>query len=336
MDFMLLDPNPGAPSPFHAAELAVQTRVGVAARADAGGRRGIRDHLPEPHREFFAELPWLLLGGLDGQGQPWATVRWGAPGFVTAPASRTLRVQPDAAPGDPLLGHLQAGAPLGLLGIAPHTRRRNRVNGVIAAHTQGVLEIAVQQSFGNCAKYIQSRTARRIEAGTRRAGAEVAEVTRAPHLGPAERALLARSDTFFIASAHMDSAVPGARGADMSHRGGPPGFIRVNDERTLTVPDFAGNAFFNTLGNLSHDPRAGLLFIDFENGDLLHVAAHAEIIWDGPEVARVVGAQRLVRFHVREVRRRAGALPFSWSAAQLAPQFAAQAAAAAAPSLDLT
>jgi len=330
MTFMLLDPNPGAASPFHAAELAVQTRVGVAARADAAGRRGIRDHLPEQHRAFFAELPWLLLGGLDAQGQPWATVRWGAPGFIAAPDPHTLRVQPDAAPGDPLLGHLQAGASLGLLGIVPHTRRRNRVNGVIAAHAQGVLEIAVQQSFGNCAKYIQSRMASASEPAVPRAHVEAGDVVQAHHLGPAERALLARSDTFFIASANMDTAAPGARGADVSHRGGPPGFIHVDDERTLTVPDFAGNAFFNTLGNLSHDPRAGLLFIDFDNGDLLHVAADAEIMWDGPEVARVVGAQRLVRFHVREVRRRAGALPFSWSAAEWAPQFAAQAAAAAA------
>ncbi|MBZ4358990.1 pyridoxamine 5'-phosphate oxidase family protein, partial [Mycobacterium tuberculosis] len=80
----------------------------------------------------------------------------------------------------------------------------------------------------------------------------------------------------------------------VSHRGGMPGFVRVDDARTLTTPDFSGNRFFNTLGNLQHDPRAGLLFVDFDNGDLLYVAARAEIVWDGPLVASFDGAQRVV------------------------------------------
>ena len=45
--------------------------------------------------------------------------------------------------------------------------------------------------------------------------------------------------------------------------------VRIDDARTLTFPDYTGNAYFNTLGNISRNPRAGLLFIDFSNGDLL-------------------------------------------------------------------
>ncbi|MEK8004536.1 pyridoxamine 5'-phosphate oxidase, partial [Burkholderia contaminans] len=65
-----------------------------------------------------------------------------------------------------------------------------------------------------------------------------------------------------------------------------------------------------------------------DNGDLLYVAARAEIVWDGPLVASFDGAQRVVRFHVREVRRMRAVLPFRWSAVERAPQFAAMAAGA--------
>jgi hypothetical protein len=109
-----------------------------------------------------------------------------------------------------------------------------------------------------------------------------------------------------------------------------PGFVRVDDAHTLTTPDFSGNRFFNTLGNLQLDPRAGLLFVDFDSGDLLYVAADAEIVWDGPLVASFDGAQRVVRFRVREVRRTRRVLPLRWSPVERAPQFAAATRAPAA------
>ncbi|MCA7949071.1 pyridoxamine 5'-phosphate oxidase family protein [Burkholderia seminalis] len=312
-------------APFHAGELAVQQRAGVTAAAAAAGRRGIRRFMPDQHRAFFAQLPFFVLGGVDAHGQPWATLRAGAPGFVTSPDPRTLRIAARALPGDPLAGTWQPGAALGGLGIEFDTRRRNRVNGVVRAVDGDALTIAVEQSFGNCAKYIQGRKPTFI---AREADAAVApDVSDA--LSDADRALLAQADTFFVASANTSAEAGAARGADVSHRGGLPGFVRVDDAHTLTTPDFSGNRFFNTLGNLQHDPRAGLLFIDFDSGDVLVVAARAEIVWDGPLVASFDGAQRVVRFHVREVRRLRAVLPFRWSAVERAPQFAATAAASA-------
>ncbi|WP_175783562.1 pyridoxamine 5'-phosphate oxidase family protein [Burkholderia ambifaria] len=308
-------------APFHAGELAVQQRAGVTAAAGAAGRRGIRRFMPDQHRTFFAQLPFFVLGGVDAHGQPWATLRVGMPGFVTAPDARTLHIDGDALPGDPLAGAWQPGAPLGGLGIEFDTRRRNRVNGVVRAVDGGALTISVEQSFGNCAKYIQGRKATFVaREGDASGAADVSD-----RLSDADRALLAQADTFFVASANTSADAGAARGADVSHRGGMPGFVRVDDACTLTTPDFSGNRFFNTLGNLQHDPRAGLLFIDFDSGDVLYVAARAEIVWDGPLVASFDGAQRIVRFHVREVRRTRGALPFRWSALERAPQFAAMA-----------
>ncbi|MBR8130088.1 pyridoxamine 5'-phosphate oxidase family protein [Burkholderia ambifaria] len=308
-------------APFHAGELAVQQRAGVTEAAGAAGRRGIRRFMPDQHRAFFAQLPFFVLGGVDAHGQPWATLRVGMPGFVTAPDARTLHIDGDTLPGDPLAGAWQPGAPLGGLGIEFDTRRRNRVNGIVRAVDGGALTIAVEQSFGNCAKYIQGR---KPTFGAREGDAS-GEADVSDRLSDADRALLAQADTFFVASANTSADAGAARGADVSHRGGMPGFVRVDDACTLTTPDFSGNRFFNTLGNLQHDPRAGLLFIDFDSGDVLYVAARAEIVWDGPLVASFDGAQRVVRFHVREVRRTRGALPFRWSVPERAPQFAAMA-----------
>lgn len=311
-------------APFHAGELAVQQRAGVTDAAGAAGRRGIRRFMPDQHRTFFAQLPFFVLGGVDAHGQPWATLRAGALGFVMSPDARTLRIAAPALPGDPLAGAWRPGAPLGGLGIEFDTRRRNRVNGVVRAVDGDALTIAVEQSFGNCAKYIQGRTPTLVA----RDGDTQVEPDVSDRLNDADRALLAQADTFFVASANTSADAGAARGADVSHRGGMPGFVRVDDAHTLTTPDFSGNRFFNTLGNLLHDPRAGLLFVDFDSGDLLYVAARAEIVWDGPLVASFVGAQRVVRFHVREVRRMRAVLPFRWSAVERAPQFAAMTAAA--------
>ncbi|AKM02228.1 pyridoxamine 5'-phosphate oxidase family protein [Burkholderia pyrrocinia] len=314
-------------APFHAGELAVQQRAGVTEAAGAAGRRGIRRFMPDQHRTFFGQLPFFVLGGVDAHGQPWATLRAGAPGFVTSPDARTLRIAAPALPGDPLAGAWRPGAPLGGLGIEFDTRRRNRVNGVVRAVDGDALTIAVEQSFGNCAKYIQGRKPSFVARDGRDGDMQVAPDV-SDRLGDADRALLAQADTFFVASANTSADAGAAHGADVSHRGGMPGFVRVDDAHTLTTPDFSGNRFFNTLGNLQQDPRAGLLFVDFDSGDLLYVAARAEIVWDGPLVASFDGAQRVVRFHVREVRRMRAVLPFRWSAVERAPQFAAMAAAA--------
>jgi ferredoxin-NADP reductase/predicted pyridoxine 5'-phosphate oxidase superfamily flavin-nucleotide-binding protein len=307
-------------SPFHAAELLAQQRAGVSSQADSSGRRSIRRHMPEQHRQFFAEQPFMVFGGVDAGGQPWATLRASAPGFVSSPDANTLRVEGGALPGDPLAATWRPGAMIGGLGLQPQTRRRNRINGRVRSSEGGTLLIDVTQSFGNCAKYIQSRTPTFIERGAV-AGSLQTEV--ATQLSEGDRALLKKADTFFIASANLEEDAQLAKGVDVSHRGGAPGFVRVDDANTLTTPDYSGNNFFNTIGNLIHDPRAGLLFIDFATGDLLYLAVRAEVIWEGRELAAFDGAQRLVRFHIDEVRRSWGVLPFRWSDVELAPQFAA-------------
>jgi ferredoxin-NADP reductase/predicted pyridoxine 5'-phosphate oxidase superfamily flavin-nucleotide-binding protein len=314
-------PAPSAPlatdSPFHQAELEIQERLGVRKKLHNSARAGIRNFMPDQHREFFAQLPFLMIGAVDHDGQPWASILVGRPGFISSPDATTLRIDARPLAADPLNDSLRAGADVGLLGIEPPTRRRNRMNGVLAASDERGFTVHVSQSFGNCPQYIQSRDHRFVSDPSDRKRSPVA--VQSSRLTDADSNLIRSADTFYIASANTRADAGVAKGADVSHRGGRSGFVRIDDDGTLTTPDFLGNYFFNTIGNLQVDPRAGLLFIDFDSGDLLYIACDAEIIWDGPEVAAFAGAERLVRFHLRRIVRVGNALPLRWSGIDYSP-----------------
>ncbi len=292
----------------------MQQRAGSAEALAEAGRRVVRAEMPQQHRDFFAQLPFIVLGAADASGQPWATLLAGEPGFVWPTAVDRLQLRALPGPGDPLHGALHEGQPVGLLGIQPHTRRRNRANGVVGSLGDSGFSLQVRQSFGNCPQYIQSRTFERVADD-----AAPAEDGSTLHGRAAE--LVRAADTFFIATQALTGDVSG--GADVSHRGGRPGFVRVDEGGTrLSWPDFAGNRFFNTLGNLALDPRAGLVFADFERGDLLHVAGRAEIEWGGAELAAFEGAQRLVRLRIERWRLRRGAFPLRGALREASPVLA--------------
>lgn len=292
-------------SPWHSGEVQLQVRHGVAERMAVVGSRVIRDYMPEQHREFFAQLPFLVIGAVDEDGAPWATLVEGAPGFVTSPEPRTLRVDALPAGDDPASGGVARGAALGCLGIEPATRRRNRVNGRVEARDGEGFTLSVEQSFGNCPQHIQRRS-------PTRSAASGASAERLCTLDDAARDAIRAADTFFVASYADEGGDAGRRGVDVSHRGGRPGFVRV-DGAVLTIPDFAGNLHFNTLGNLLVNPRAGLVFVDFERGDLLQLTGATELVLGGEELAAFAGAERLWRVYVRQVLRRRGALAWRWS-----------------------
>lgn len=303
-------------SPFHPAEQAVQTSLGVRDAIEVFARRAVRDHMPQQHRDFFAMLPFLLVGSVDGQGRPWASMLVGQPGFAASPDPKTLAVTARPLAGDPLTENLQAGADVGILGIELATRRRNRLNGKIAATTGDGFTVAVTQSFGNCPQFIQTRDV--VAAPTPGVG----RITRADRFDPATQTLISAADTLFVATAFADGEDHPSRGADVSHRGGKPGFVRVEDDRTFVFPDFAGNNHFNTVGNMVADPRAGYLFVDFANGNLVYMTGRSEIVWDGPEVIAFDGAERLIRFRLDQVIRVEGGLPLRFDFGEASPLLA--------------
>lgn len=309
--------------PFHDGELDAQERTGMRERL-AAAARGFRDYMPDQHRELFEQLPFMLAGSVDEGGRVWASLVGGKPGFVRSPDARTLTFEARPTFGDVLQKNLRVGAELGLLGIQLETRRRNRMNGVVRAMFPGAFSVEVVQSFGNCAKYIQVRhpewQSDPADLSLPRPTADESAL-----LSPGAVQLVRAADTFFIASA-SGTVTTGQGGVDVSHRGGKPGFVRVRQDRsgtTLAVPDFRGNFFFNTFGNVLKNPSVGLLFIDFETGSILQLTGLAEVIWDGPELSAYPGAERLLRIRVVEGRRIARAAPVSSTPPELATQLAA-------------
>ena len=196
---------------------------------------------------------------------------------------------------DPLHGRIVASAPAGLLGIDLATRRRNRANGTVEARDGAGFTVAVRESFGNCPRYIHVR---RLVPVVREQGTALAFEGALPD---AARRLLAGTPTLFVASRS------GAGTLDISHRGGPPGFVQVGDDpegSVLAIPDYAGNRYYNTLGNFVADPRAAIVLFDPASGDMLHLQGRVRIDWDGADPDQDPPAERTWRFEaVRGVLR---------------------------------
>jgi predicted pyridoxine 5'-phosphate oxidase superfamily flavin-nucleotide-binding protein len=294
-------------SPFHLDEIAAQTRAG----AHVSGT-GVRPFMPDQHRVFFTLLRHVFVSVPDSDGWPLATILTGPAGFVHAPSPSILRVDGMPSLSDPASAGFSPGNEIGILGLDFATRRRNRANGRIATVERGGFSVDVAQSFGNCAQYIQIRT---ISAEGRPGESEPNVATEG--LDDRARRLIGASDTFFVASRSRAEAGP-LGGLDVSHRGGRPGFVRVERD-TLFIPDFKGNRFFNTLGNFLGDNRAGLLFIDFETGDLLQMTGTVSIDWEPSAATILEGARRFWRVAIARSWWRRGAMPFVWSFGDYAP-----------------
>ncbi|MBN7795862.1 pyridoxamine 5'-phosphate oxidase family protein [Parahaliea mediterranea] len=291
---------------FHPGELWVQERLGQRETVDTWAPRAIRSHMPDQHREMFRQLPFLVAAGRDDRQKHWATLLTGSPGFAQSPSSTTLRIASRPLSGDALERGFRADAEIGLLGIDLYSKRRNRANGTVTGNADGIIDVAVHQSYGNCPQYITRRSWRPFTPGPKEAVAKHAHA-----LDNATTAWIRRADTFFVASGYPRAHSP-AGGMDASHRSGAPGLVEVLGKRELLFPDYAGNNFFNTLGNLVMNPDVGLLFIDFERGGLLQLNGRARIDWDSPEVAKRTGARRLVRVDIEDIVVLENILPIRW------------------------
>lgn len=273
---------------FHEGELAVQDRAGVRAQAARlGGAMLSTPDLNGGIGGFLAERNFAVIAAHDADGRLWTSPIFAAPGFLEA-HDRELHVAATPAEGDPL-HHIEEGEAVGMLAIEFATRRRVRVNGTVVSASDGGFALSVDQAFGNCPKYIQARLLEHTDHPA------VTHATRSAHLSDDDVALIGRADTFFLGTSHPD------RGVDASHRGGTPGFVRVEGDR-LWWPDYPGNNMFNSLGNLAVDSHAALLFVDFDSGATLHLSGTAAVEWVSPGVDGDDGATgRRVTFTVESV-----------------------------------
>jgi predicted pyridoxine 5'-phosphate oxidase superfamily flavin-nucleotide-binding protein len=249
--------------PFHEGELAMQRRAGVAALAQRVGRI-IGDDLGAGSAAFLAQRRFVIAATIDATGAPHASLLGGAAGFVAPVDPQTLVVKPSFGDRAMVNADLAIDPRIGMLAIEFATKRRMRVNGT-ATKGGDAITVRTAEVYGNCPQYINA---------SEQALARNAVAADLPEW-------LATSDTFFIASVHP------ARGADASHRGGPAGFVKLLAPATLAWPDYTGNNMFNTLGNLTVEPRCALLFVDFVRGAALEVRGRATVIGDTEREVRV-------------------------------------------------
>ncbi len=269
---------------FHPGELDVQRRAGAAGQA--ARLAGMLDpaRLDGGPAKFLSQRTLAVLTGRDRAGSLWISPLLGPAGFLDGHGT-TLDVHAAPPESDPL-HRLPVGQQVGLLAVEFAIRRRMRVNGTLTEVGPDRLIIDAEQAFGNCPSYIQQRL---VEPTPGRAA--IATAVESDRLNSTQRAMIHAADTFFLGTAHP------TRGADASHKGGSPGFVRLDGDE-LWWPDYAGNNLFNSMGNIAVNPEAALLFVDFATGQTLHLSGRAELEWLAPGSAGDDGnTGRRVRFH---------------------------------------
>jgi predicted pyridoxine 5'-phosphate oxidase superfamily flavin-nucleotide-binding protein len=289
----------------HQGEQAVQRRAGEG--HSGWGSPMFDDVIQPPFAHFLRQQRLLLLGAADAEGAVWASAVTGGVGFADTVDRHHLRVAAVPVTGDPLEHAFDTERAVGMLAIEPRTVRRIRLNGV-AQRREGALHVRAEQVLGNCPKYIQQRVPLEDAADP---GQPMAEVR--ADLTERQRRWISQADTFFIASHSPD------HGADASHRGGEPGFVTVHGARRLSWPDYVGNSFYMTLGNLHLNPSCGLLFLDWEQGHTLQLTGRARLDWDPQRSAALPGALKLVEFDIERVVEIRRATALRWALAAPSP-----------------
>ncbi|MEA5627118.1 pyridoxamine 5'-phosphate oxidase family protein [Nostoc sp. UHCC 0251] len=292
---------------FHSGEITVQTQAGV--REEAQRLCNVISSTIKPSAQEFLHTQQLAIAStVDSKARVWASLLTGKPGFVEVLNTQIIQINATPIQTDPLHQNLQNNNNIGLLVIDLANRKRLRLNGKAEVNQENI-KVQIQQVFFNCPKYIQIRHIEKTVIDS----LEQPETFIRDALSETNQLWITQADTFFIASYHPES------GADASHRGGLPGFVQLVNSNKLVFPDYSGNNMFQTFGNLIVNPKAGLFFIDFEQGHTLQLTGKAKVIWDIERLSEFAGAQRLVEFNIEQVLEIRNACSRRWRFGEYSP-----------------
>ena len=256
---------------FHEGEREIQTRTGEAEIADHN-RQMISGSIVRGAINFVEKQPMVIVGSRNKENELWASILIGNFGFLKVPDPGTILFDIEklvSDPGDIFYSNIAQDNQIGSLFIELSSRKRLRVNG--SCHVdQSKIELNVHQAYPNCPKYIQ----RRVISMPEYFGKTQSKSSEGTALPEAAIHLITSADTLFVATAGLDGHL------DASHRGGNPGFVEITENGMLKIPDYPGNSIFNTFGNVLQNPKAGLLFIDFERRQTLQLTGTASLLFD--------------------------------------------------------
>ncbi len=280
---------------FHSGEATIQAESGIdTAKFDHDVDQPFQPELNDSEVRFVGGRTFSVAASLDQDRRPWASPLIGEAGSLFSVLDlTTVRVQPRRVDGDPLFGNVEANGSMGVLYFNPEIRRRAKSLGSGHVEPDGSITYRMHRMFGLCPKYIFKRSHDPSETNNNETDADAFQPTSAPSLTAEDRHQLERSDTIFLAS-HSE-----ANGTDPTHRGGPPGFITVENDSTISMREYVGNGMFQTLGNLLLDDRIGLLDVDFGSGRILQLTGRGSV---KPAEPNGVETERILRIEIDEVR----------------------------------
>jgi ferredoxin-NADP reductase len=287
---------------------------------------------------MFQRAPLLAIGALDAQSRPWTSLWGGETGFSRPLGGDMVGIRADVdTEFDPVVECLVSkekrakgeivksegqGAMVGGLTIDLMTRKRVKIYGRMVAGAVSPTEVEglgigdmqlvckVEQSLGNCPKYLNKRDIRPAPARPRL-------ISKSPQLSAEGQALIGKADMFFISSSNSNNDM------DTNHRGGPPGFVRIiSNEETgaeIIYPEYSGNRLYQTLGNLMITPLAGMVFPDYDTGDVLYLTGVTTVLI-GKDAADLLPHSNLaVKIKITEARFVSQGLPFRGIPDELSP-----------------
>ncbi|KAF5360182.1 hypothetical protein D9758_011331 [Tetrapyrgos nigripes] len=255
----------------------------------------------DPEHALFhsSRIPFLPVTTLDKEGRPWGSIlaaEDGLPGnhFIRNSKYTTLAIRAKVWEGEPFLENakLFKGGKEGEermliagIGLEFSTRRRNKLAGWVSKLEQKdskvfELELIVNQSLGNCPKYITTRQFVPYLNTKPSIKYQKPQLPSGSRLPDEVIAFIHNSDTVFIGTTYAaptEDAKKYPSHVGMNQRGGRKGYIRVSpsDGRTVVVPDYSGNRFLTSLGNIEASPLASLTFVSFTTGSILYITGEA-------------------------------------------------------------
>lgn len=254
-------------SVYHDGEKYIQEQMGVTAKANSLSSM-IHNDIPIAAAQFLATLDFCVITFSINNKELHNSIVFGFESFIKILNTKEMLIDLENKSFIPKDIYENEKISIGFIGLDFENRMRIRINGT-GKIEDNKLHLYINEVYSNCPKYINDReTIGKLDF------LNDSNLTKYTTLENDCKKILSHADTFFLSSIHENN------GADISHKGGEKGFLRVISPKILEFEDFQGNNMYNTLGNIHINPNVSIILIDFTSNDILHITGIATIKQD--------------------------------------------------------